>query len=93
MVTHKEIGERVLLRRRELGLTQQELSEKVGCPYQVISRLESGRQSILAERLAAIAGALDVSADYLLGLSTKRPPAPPRRKAEKQGRFWPATVA
>jgi transcriptional regulator with XRE-family HTH domain len=92
MVTHKEIGERVLLRRRELGMTQQELSEKVGCPYQVISRLESGKQSVLAERLAAIAVALGVSTDYLLGLSTKRPLAPLRRKADTQGDLWPATL-
>lgn len=68
MVTRKEIGERVLLRRRELGLTQKELGKRAGCPYQVISRLESGAQSILAERLAELARSLDVSSDYLLGL-------------------------
>jgi DNA-binding XRE family transcriptional regulator len=92
MATRKEIGERVLLRRRELGWTQHELGERVGCPYQVISRLESGRQSVLAERLAAIAGALGVSADYLLGLSDKPPPARRRHKADKQGHFWPAAI-
>lgn len=71
MVTRKEIGERVLLRRRELGLTQKELGSRAACPYQVISRLESGIQSVLAERLAAIATALGVSSDYLLGLPEK----------------------
>lgn len=93
MATRKEIGERVLLRRRELGWTQHELGAKVGCPYQVISRLESGRQSVLAERLAALAEALEVSADYLLGLSDKRPLVKLRRKADKQGDFWPAAAA
>jgi transcriptional regulator with XRE-family HTH domain len=92
MATRKEIGERVLLRRRELGLTQHKLGEKVGCPYQVISRLESGRQSVLAERLAAIAEALSVSADYLLGLSDKRPQLKPRHTGGKQGDFWPAEL-
>jgi transcriptional regulator with XRE-family HTH domain len=92
MATRKEIGERVLLRRRELGWTQHELGAKVGCPYQVISRLESGRQSVLAERLAAIAEALSVSADYLLGLSDKRPLVKPRRKADTQGDFWPTAA-
>jgi transcriptional regulator with XRE-family HTH domain len=72
MVTRKEIGERVFLRRRALGLTQQVLGEHAGCPYQVISRLEKGHQSILAERLAALADALAVSADYLL-CRTERP--------------------
>jgi len=93
MATRKEIGERVLLRRRELGWTQHELGERVGCPYQVISRLESGRQSVLAERLAAIAEALSVSADYLLGLTDKRPQPRQKKTIGKQGDFWPTAVA
>src|SRR5262245_37172517 len=72
MVTRKEIGERVLLRRRELDMTQGELGKKAGCPYQVISRLENGEQSVWAERLAAIAKALGISTDYLLGLKKNK---------------------
>lgn len=68
MVTKEEIGQRVLLRRRTLGMSQKQLAEHCGFPYQVISGLERGRQSVYAERLAAIAEALDVSSDYLLGL-------------------------
>jgi transcriptional regulator with XRE-family HTH domain len=70
-VTRKDIGQRVLLRRRALKLTQRQLADRCGCPYQVISGLERGRQSIYAERLATIAQALEVSSDYLLGLTTK----------------------
>lgn len=65
------IGERILLRRRHLGLTQKELAGRCGFPYQVICRLERGHQSIYAERLALLAGALAVSADYLLGMDTQ----------------------
>lgn len=72
MVTRLEIGQRVLLRRRELGLTQQELARRCGFPYQVISGLERGKQSIYAERLADIAKALQISADYLLGLKDQQ---------------------
>jgi transcriptional regulator with XRE-family HTH domain len=71
MVTRQEIGQRVLLRRRSLGLTQQQLAAQCGFPYQVISGLERGRQSIYAERLAVLACALEVSADYLLGFPEK----------------------
>lgn len=69
MVTKQQIGERVLLRRRQLGWTQKGLAERCGFPYQVISGLERGKQSIYAERLAQLATVLGVSADYLLGLT------------------------
>ena len=61
------IGQRVLLRRRDLGLSQKALAARCGFPYQVISGLERGRQSIYAERLGLLADALEVSADWLLG--------------------------
>ena len=61
------IGQRVLLRRRDLGLSQKALAARCGFPYQVISGLERGRQSIYAERLGILADALEVSADWLLG--------------------------
>jgi transcriptional regulator with XRE-family HTH domain len=67
----RQVGERVLLRRRQLHWTQRELASRVGCPWQVVSGLERGRQSVRAERLAALALALDVSADYLLGLPAR----------------------
>ena len=61
------LGQRVLLRRRDLGLSQKALAARCGFPYQVISGLERGRQSIYAERLGLLADALGVSADWLLG--------------------------
>lgn len=67
--TRQIMSERILLRRRQLELSQQELAEQCGFPYQVISGLERGRQSVYAERLKILAQALRVSADYLLGLS------------------------
>jgi transcriptional regulator with XRE-family HTH domain len=64
-----QTGQRILLRRRLLGLTQRALAARCDCPYQVISGLERGKQDVHAQRLALVARALDVSADYLLGLS------------------------
>ena len=89
MATRQEIGQRVLLRRRELGLTQKELAERCGFPYQVISGLERGRQSIYAERLGVLAEALKVSADVLLGLrdtaddADTTPSQPQRQRTRK----------
>lgn len=67
-MTLMDLGQRVLLQRRALGLSQEELAQRCGFRYQVISRLERGHQDIYAMRLARIAQELGVSADYLLGL-------------------------
>jgi transcriptional regulator with XRE-family HTH domain len=70
-----------------LGLNQTALAEQTAIPIQVLSRLEHGHQSIYVERLVALAQALRVSTDYLLGLTqrlespqeTDVTPRPPRR--------------
>ena len=66
--TKQAIGNRVLLRRRALGWSQDALARRCGFSYQVVCRLERGKQSIYAERLAVLAQHLGVSADYLLGI-------------------------
>ena len=77
------LGQRVLLRRRELELSQKDLAASCGFPYQVISGLERGRQSIYAERLGLLADALGVSTDWLLG-RTDDPRAPHTRSVARQ---------
>ena len=67
----QETGNRVLLRRRALGLSQKALAKRCGFPYQIISRVEKGHQDVYAQRLGRIAEELGVSSDYLLGLSEK----------------------
>lgn len=67
----EQTGQRVLLKRRQLGLTQRALAQRCQCPYQVISGIERGAQDVHAQRLAVLAQHLGVSADYLLGLSDK----------------------
>jgi transcriptional regulator with XRE-family HTH domain len=59
------IGQRVHTARRSAGLTQRELAQQAGISFAVISRLESGAQSVSAERLAVIADVLQLSLDYL----------------------------
>ncbi len=63
------LGQRILQRRRELRLSQAALAARVGCPTALISNVERDKQDVFSKRLALLATALDVSTDYLLGLS------------------------
>jgi transcriptional regulator with XRE-family HTH domain len=56
------IGERLKRIRQERGWSQADLAAKVG----QISRYENGHMTPSAEAVARLAGALDVSCDYLL---------------------------
>jgi transcriptional regulator with XRE-family HTH domain len=66
------LGEAIRLRRAELGLTQEELAERIGEEVRQsdISRLERGKIGLpRAERLARIAEALDLPMGELLARS------------------------
>ena len=54
------VGERVKLRRAELGLTQEALAEKAGISKSFLSDLENGRRSIGAETLLDLGRAMGV---------------------------------
>lgn len=61
-----EIGERVAARRRELGLTQEQLAERMGVSVQMISNLERCEKVIRANNLLLLSRELGVSCDYIL---------------------------
>lgn len=62
------IGERIKQRRKELGLTMHELSERVGVAEATISRWESGDiENMRRDKIVSLAKALDVSPAYLMG--------------------------
>jgi transcriptional regulator with XRE-family HTH domain len=62
------MGARIRKRRQELGISQQELSERVGVSRPTISELENGtRTSMSTDTAKALARALGVSIDYLVG--------------------------
>jgi repressor LexA len=88
MEIRKVFAERLKRQRMRQGMNQLELSEAAGVPYQVISRLEHGHQSLYMERLAKLAEILETSLDYLAGLTDDyRPPKkrPQPRKAAPVG--------
>lgn len=65
----RELGARILAARNRAGLTQTALATALGSGDQtVIAHWEAGRQIPSAQSLTALARALNVSADYLLGL-------------------------
>ena len=66
------LGERIAAARLTVGLTQQELARKIGTSQRVIAYWERESVSLRPEQLAALAVALGISADSLLGLSSAK---------------------
>ena len=60
-------GERIAIAREQVGLTQQQLAEKIGTIQRVISSWERETVALRADQLTALADTLGVSVDYLLG--------------------------
>jgi transcriptional regulator with XRE-family HTH domain len=58
------VGKRVRHRRWMLGITQQQLADKVGIKFQQIQKYETGMNRISASRLWDIADAMDVSIGF-----------------------------
>ncbi len=61
------IGRRIKQRRIELGLTQEELGQRLGVKQSAISRLESDKDNFSIERIIRAANALDTTPGYLTG--------------------------
>lgn len=61
-----EIGKKIANTRKELGITQVELADKMAVTRQTVSRWESGAALPDVEKVFQIATILNVSCDYLL---------------------------
>ena len=62
----KQMGNTIALRRKDLGLTQNEFAEKLSVTRQTISRWEAGTVLPDIDKISDIASILQVSCDYLL---------------------------
>ncbi len=60
------MGRRILVRRKQLRLTQEVLAEQTGVTPQTISTAELGKKALRPENIVSLCRALDVSTDYLL---------------------------
>lgn len=76
-------GERLATARQRAGLTQQQLAEKVGASQRLITHWERRRAALRPEQLAALADALSVSADSLLGRAPAKRGTGPVGKAKR----------
>ena len=61
----KRIGKRIKERREQLGLTQEQLAEKLGLATNYISTLERGASFPRCEKLILLLNGLETSADAI----------------------------
>ena len=70
MDVYKKLGTRVRKKRKQLGISQEQLSEACCLSSAYIGIIERGNRKLSVETLIKIANALNVNTDYLLGDST-----------------------
>ena len=69
---NKTRGGRIREARERQGLTQTQLAAKIGAAQATVSLIEADRDGMSLDRLAAVCRVLDVSADWILGLTVRR---------------------
>ena len=86
MKTDKQIlqTKRLIDERTHLGMTQEQLAEKVGYTSPYISKLENGRKRITVEVASKLAAVFMVTPDYLLGYSDFRTAKDEMNEMEKR---------
>ena len=60
------VGERIRTRRKKLGMTQEQLAQKLEISRASLANIETGRQSILLHNLYSIAKAIELAPESLL---------------------------
>jgi len=76
---NESLGDRIRKARGWCGLSQAALARRIGVSTTTMNKIEGGdTPDPRASRISAMADALDVSADYLLGRTEAA--APPHRK-------------
>lgn len=94
--SEEPIDARVRRRLRELrserGLTLQQVAERASIDLSTLSRLESGKRRLALDHIPALASALGVSADQLLGSTAPQDPVVRGRPRTFDGMtLWPLT--
>ena len=69
MNINKEVGRRLKESRKAKNLTQKEVSKNLGIVLQQYQTYESGRYQLNYKKIVKVCILLDITADYLLGLS------------------------
>lgn len=66
IIDYKKVGGRIAKRRKELGLKQYEVCEKINVNYKYISNLETGRSAPSLELIMSLCEVLQTNPDYFL---------------------------
>ena len=61
----QQMGIRIAARRKELGLTQEELAGAINVSIQTISTAERGKKALCPENIVKVSVALNCTTDYL----------------------------
>ena len=61
-----QMGKRLVARRKQLRLTQEEIAERTDLTTQTISTAETWKKALRPENIIKLCAALDISTDYLL---------------------------
>lgn len=77
------IAQRFVRLRKEAGLSQAQMAEKLGVSQPVVSDYERGASRLHGELILKVAEILNVSADELLGKETNKPKARPTGKVQQ----------
>lgn len=71
-INYKEVGKRIKLRRKQLGLTQKQLAEMVGLSEGSVSRYESGSiKDAPTQKLNDFANALCIEVAWIIGFKAE----------------------
>jgi ribosome-binding protein aMBF1 (putative translation factor) len=76
LAPYEGIARFVIMRRTELGLTQEQLADRMGTSHSAISRIESGQHRTSVATLERLAQALEVR--FVMGFETGPVDAPVR---------------
>lgn len=70
-MNYVRLGNLVRIKRKELKLTQEKMAEKIGISTAFLGHIERGTRVLSVETLYRLCVALDMRADYLMGLDKK----------------------
>ena len=87
MVKESPIGQRIYDLRIERDIQQGELANAIGLHQSVLNRIEKGSRPARDIEIAAIASFLQVSSDYLLGLTPVQQEAQAQPPQEQNSTF------
>lgn len=78
------IGKRICAHRKRLGLTQDQLAEKVGVSAQAVSKWENDLSCPDISVLPLLAGIFGITTDELLGVESRQPPVPAEAERDEE---------